>query len=55
LAFSELPSPHNAKDGLASPTGFEDKPQTEPSSQPVDQTRKDNDLREGPDDGNRQE
>lgn len=40
---------------LASPTGFEDKSQPEPSSQPVGQTRKGNSLPEEPDDGNRQE
>ncbi len=40
---------------VASPTGFEADKQGEPSSQPVDQTRKDNELREESDDGSGQE
>jgi hypothetical protein len=43
------------KPNLASPTGFEAPDPVEPSSQPVYQTRKGNDLREEPDDGNRRE
>ena len=39
----------------ASPTGFEAETPRKPSSERVGQTRKDKDLREGPDDGNRRE
>jgi hypothetical protein len=46
---------HGARGQLASPTGFEDETPRKPSSEPVDQTRKDNELREESDDGNRQE
>ena len=40
---------------VASPTGFEHMPARGPSSETVDQARKDNELREEPDDGNRRE
>ena len=40
---------------LASPTWFERDKQGEPSSHPVDQTRKDNELREESDDESRRE
>ena len=36
---------------LASPTGFEATDPLKPTSEPVDQTRKDNDLPDEPDDG----
>ena len=38
-----------------SPTGFEEKTAKKPTSQPVDQTRKDNDLPKEADDGNGRE
>ncbi len=40
---------------LASPTGFEAKDQATPPSEADDHTRKDNELREESDDGNRRE
>jgi len=41
--------------GISAPTGFEAETSREPSSQPVDQALKDNELREEPDDGSRRE
>jgi hypothetical protein len=40
---------------VASPTGFEDRVPRKPSSQPVDQTRRDNALPEESDDGSGRE
>ena len=55
LLRSTPPPRHPASDDLGrlpgSPTGLEADDQGKPSSQPVDQTRKDNDLPEEPDDG----
>ena len=55
LMFSESQPSGAKKSQLASPTGFEAETPDKPSSQPVDQTRRDGDLREEPGDGSGRE